>query len=142
MAAHLPGAVVDIHQPLERDGLGAAEIGDDGSGHDAALQGAGIDDGRPPGARDARRQRLGLGHAFLGQGQLGAAAEALGEDAFDVAVAGQQDLGHPANLAGSALVGGHPRSPEGWHDVFGEPTELVGEFRGRQSFSPVDHEIF
>src|SRR6267378_7785185 len=41
----------------------------------------------------------------------------------------------------STLLGGNPRSSEGWHDVFREPTQLVGEFRGRQSFSPVDHEI-
>src|SRR6266850_1636594 len=41
----------------------------------------------------------------------------------------------------AALLGGDLRSPEGRHDVLREPTELVGEFRGRQSFSPVDHEI-
>ena len=68
--------------------------------HDAALQGAGIDRGRFPGPRDARRQRLGLGQAVLGQGQLGAAAKTFGVDAFDVAVTGQQELGHAANLAG------------------------------------------
>ena len=74
--------------------------GDKGCRHDAALEGARIDGRGLPGRGDARRQRLGFGQALRGEFELGAAAKAFGMDAFDMAVAGQQDLGHPAILAG------------------------------------------
>jgi hypothetical protein len=47
---------------------------------------------------DATRGRLCLLPALRGQQQIGAPAEVLGRDAFDMAVPDKNDLGHPLVL--------------------------------------------
>src|SRR6187455_1675934 len=41
----------------------------------------------------------------------------------------------------SALLGRNLRSAKGGHDVVREAAQLVLEFRGREAFGPVDHEV-
>ena len=87
----LPGAVIDIVEIVAGFGGDAAGFGDGGRGFDAAAHRAGIDAVRPPGAGDALRDRLRLRAAARGEIERLPAAEPLRLDAFDVAVAGQQD---------------------------------------------------
>src|SRR5262249_23851739 len=102
VGAHLPGAVVDIHQPVQRLGLDAARFGDQRAGSHAALQRAGVDHDRLPACRNALGERCRLDEALLGQRELSAAAKALGPDAFDMAMPGQQDLGHGCRLSSTS----------------------------------------
>ena len=98
----LPLAVVDIHQTRER-GRGQAERSSDRlRGCPAPAQGAGIEGSGRPARLYAARGRLRLPEALRSQRQIGAAAKALRRDAFDVAVANQDDLGHAVILSRSA----------------------------------------
>src|SRR5260370_26639843 len=92
--AHLPGAVVEIHQPIERARLDAARIADLGAGHHATLKPAGVDRHRLPLRRDALGERRSLGKAGWGEREFSPAAKARGLDALDMAVAGEEELGH------------------------------------------------
>src|SRR5918993_1180472 len=100
VGAHLPGAVVDVARPLAHLALDAANRRDPGPGQHTALQRTGEHRRGLPVGGDALGQRIGLGKAALGQRQLGTATKACGVDAFDVAVAAQQDFGHVGNLSG------------------------------------------
>jgi hypothetical protein len=86
MGAHLPGAVVEVDQPLHDGGGRAGGRADLRAGDDAALKPAGVDRGGLPLPGDAPGNRVRLGEAGRRQLELGATAEAGGLDAFDMAV--------------------------------------------------------
>ena len=70
----------------------------------AALQRAGEHGHRLPGGSDALGQRVGFGEASFGHRQFGAAAKTRRPDAVDMAVTGQQDLGHAPTVAVGAAA--------------------------------------
>lgn len=102
--AHLPGAVVEIHQPVHHRRRRARGGGDARSGDHAALQTTRVNRGRLPLPGDAPGQCLGLGEAGRSQRQFGAAAEAGGLDAFDMAVPGEKEA-HAISLPGAGWRG-------------------------------------
>src|SRR5580700_10943389 len=90
----LPGAVVDVGEIIANFRRGAAGLGDGGAGLDAAAHRARIDPARLPGAGNAPRDRLRFVAAARSQVERRPAAKPFRLDAFDVAVADQQDFGH------------------------------------------------
>src|SRR5580698_941294 len=90
----LPGAVIDVAEIVANFRRCAAGLGDGGAGLDAAAHRARIDLARLPGAGDAPGHGLRLGTPEFSQIERRPAAKPFRLDAFDVAVADQQDFGH------------------------------------------------
>src|SRR4029077_4837520 len=95
---HLPAAVVDVVELFDALGLDLAGAGDRRTGEDTPRKRARVHACRAPPLGDAASDRQGLGLSALGQGQVLPAAEAGRMNAFDVAVANQDDLGQCAVL--------------------------------------------
>ncbi len=95
VGAPLPGAVVEVVQAVEHGDPGAAAgAGDRLGGRQAALHRAGVDGHGRPVRGDEGRGAPGLAKAHVGERQLHPAAEAFRRYAVDMAVAGQDQLGH------------------------------------------------
>ncbi len=95
----LPFAVIEIIEVVEHLTRDAASAGDFTAGHDAAGHRARVDRARLPAARDPCGDGARLALALFRQWYVRAATEALGADAFDVPVAGEDYLGHGSPIA-------------------------------------------
>ena len=91
VGAHLPGAVIDVHQAVHHRRRRAARHTDLRSGHDTALQAAGVDGDGPPLAGNALGEGLSLCDPGRSQRKLGAIAEADRIDARDMAATGEEE---------------------------------------------------